>query len=131
MVCKYGFLFIAPPDLELNKTKRWQWRFFILHDDAELTYSLDENVTGSLNILFDILLNLILWFQPLTLPQGRINMCKCDEVIELISSSSNGGGAKSKDGTGLASYPYALRLRFQAPMKDIYIAAGNYEDIVK
>ncbi len=49
MVCKYGFLFIAPPDLELNKTKRWQWRFFILHDDAELTYSLDENVIETLN----------------------------------------------------------------------------------
>jgi hypothetical protein len=43
-VCKYGYLFIAPPDLELNKTKRWQWRFFIFYDDSELTYSLDENV---------------------------------------------------------------------------------------
>lgn len=44
-VCRYSYLFIAPPDLELNKTKRWQWRFFILHDDGELTYSLDENVS--------------------------------------------------------------------------------------
>ena len=43
-VCKYGYLFIAPPDIEPTKTKRWQWRFFILYDDSELTYSLDENV---------------------------------------------------------------------------------------
>ena len=49
-VCKYGYLFIAPPDLDLNKTKRWQWRFFIFYDDSELTYSLDENPFGKVRM---------------------------------------------------------------------------------
>ena len=102
-VCKFGYLFIAPPDLELNKTKRWQWRFFIFYDDSELTYSLDEN--------------------PLTLPQGRINISKCDDIIELSNSSTDLGG--------LSSYQNSLCLKFAPPNKDIYIAAGNYEEMSK
>jgi len=110
-------LFIAPPDLELNKTKRWQWRFFILHDDGELTYSLDEN--------------------PLTLPQGCINMCKCEGIIELnnhnLISTENDleTSTTGRDFSGLVSYPYSLCLRFSPPNKDIYIAAGNFEEISK
>jgi hypothetical protein len=116
-VCKYGYLFIAPPDLDLNKTKRWQWRFFIFYDDSELTYSLDEN--------------------PLTLPQGRINISKCESIVELntrhdidvamTSTSSNIGGG----GGSLVSYPNSLCLKFSPPNKDVYIAAGNYEEIAK
>lgn len=110
-VCKYSYLFIAPPDLELNKTKRWQWRFFIFHDDGELTYSLDEN--------------------PLTLPQGRINMCKCEEIIELNINNSSHSSNNNNHSSSLVSYPYSLRLSFSPPNKDIYIAAGNYEEISK
>ena len=104
-------MFIAPPDLELNKTKRWQWRFFIFHDDGELTYSLDEN--------------------PLTLPQGRINMCKCEEIIELNINNSSHSSNNNNHSSSLVSYPYSLRLSFSPPNKDIYIAAGNYEEISK
>ena len=109
-VCKYGYLFIAPPDLDLNKTKRWQWRFFIFYDDSELTYSLDEN--------------------PLTLPQGRINISKCESIIEL--THLNSGNAKTNELIGgLVSYPNSLCLKFAPPNKDVYIAAGNYEEIAK
>jgi len=31
--------------------QRWQRRFFILYDDGELTYSVDENVRGYLFIV--------------------------------------------------------------------------------
>ncbi|CAF0783627.1 unnamed protein product [Brachionus calyciflorus] len=100
-VCKYGYLFIAPSDLELNKTKRWQWRFFIFHEDGELTYSLDDN--------------------PLTVPQGRINMAICENISELCNQSD----------VNTSSYPNSLCLKFAKPLKDIYIAAGNYEEMVK
>jgi hypothetical protein len=94
--------------LELTKTKRWQWRFFIFHDDAELTYSLDEN--------------------PLTLPQGRINMSKCEEINELSALANVDANMASLAN----SYPNAIRLKFSPPNKDVYIAAaGNYEEILK
>ncbi|XP_036357406.1 golgin subfamily A member 4 isoform X6 [Octopus sinensis] len=61
----WGYLFIAP-DLDfanpLDKTKRWQRRFFVLYDDGELTYSVDEN--------------------PDTVPQGEIDMNKCVDVYD-------------------------------------------------
>ena len=113
-LCKFGYLFIAPPDLELNKTKRWQWRFFILYDDGELTYSLDDN--------------------PLTLPQGRINIAQnCDEIIELNNNNNNNNKKKNLDQTSsIINYPNCLRLKFKNTIiKDIYIAAGSYEEISK
>lgn len=90
----------------MNKTKRWQWRFFIFYDDGELTYSLDDN--------------------PLTLPQGRINLRNCEEIIELINTNTN---PTSNEINSSISYPNCLRLKFSN--KDIYIAAGNYEEIIK
>ncbi len=42
---RLGYLFIAPADIDITKTKRWQWRFFVLHEDGELSYSLDDNVS--------------------------------------------------------------------------------------
>ncbi|RNA12967.1 outspread isoform X2 [Brachionus plicatilis] len=98
-VWKFGYLFIAPSDLELNKTKRWQWRFFVFYDDGELTYSLDDN--------------------PLTVPQGRINMSMCEHIAELSNKAD------------FVSYPNSLCLKFAKPSKDMYIAAGNYEEMIK
>ena len=76
--------------MELNKTKRWQWRFFIFHDDGELTYSLDEN--------------------PLTLPQGRINMIKCEGIIEFnhrrhCNHANSSSGEESSSGLVNNTYP--------------------------
>ena len=69
----------------------------------------------------------------MTLPQGSINMCKCEEIIELNPSSHNtsDSSSNSDDTNSLSSYPNALRLRFAPNAKDIYIAAGNYEEIMK
>ncbi|CAF0951073.1 unnamed protein product, partial [Didymodactylos carnosus] len=62
--CKYGYLFVAPAELnfsdEHDRIRKWQWRHFVLFDDGELTYSLDEN--------------------PFTLPQERIDLRKCSIV---------------------------------------------------
>ena len=30
--------------------QRWQRRFFVLYDDGELTYSVDENVSAQLSV---------------------------------------------------------------------------------
>ena len=45
-VTKCGYLFVGPIDLELEKLmtlKKWQRRWFVLYDDGELTFSVDEN----------------------------------------------------------------------------------------
>ncbi|CAF1424395.1 unnamed protein product, partial [Didymodactylos carnosus] len=61
---KYGYLFVAPAELnfsnEQDRIRKWQWRYFVLFDDGELTYSVDEN--------------------PFTLPQERIDLHKCSSV---------------------------------------------------
>ncbi|KAF4531392.1 hypothetical protein B566_EDAN009633 [Ephemera danica] len=47
-VSKCGYLFVAPGwDFSdpINRTKRWQRRWFVLYDDGELTYSVDEHVS--------------------------------------------------------------------------------------
>ncbi|GAB1600062.1 golgin subfamily A member 4-like isoform X1 [Argonauta hians] len=68
----WGYLFIAP-DLDfanpLDKSKRWQRRFFVLYDDGELTYSVDEN--------------------PDTVPQGEIDMNKCVDVYDAESHTGH------------------------------------------
>ncbi|XP_063875327.1 protein outspread-like isoform X17 [Scylla paramamosain] len=62
-VSKCGYLFVAPDwdfTIPLNRTKRWQRRWFVLYDDGELTYSLDDH--------------------PATIPQGVVDMNRVLEV---------------------------------------------------
>ncbi|XP_033225493.1 protein outspread isoform X3 [Belonocnema kinseyi] len=62
-ISKCGYLFVAPGwdfSNPLNRTKRWQRRWFVLYDDGELTYSVDEH--------------------PETVPQSRIDMTRVLEV---------------------------------------------------
>ncbi|XP_076334650.1 uncharacterized protein LOC143238382 isoform X3 [Tachypleus tridentatus] len=67
-VSKCGYLFVAPDfdfSVPLNRTKRWQRRWFVLYDDGELTYSVDEH--------------------PDTIPQAVIDM---NNVLEVIDAES-------------------------------------------
>ncbi|GAB0099399.1 Protein outspread [Sergentomyia squamirostris] len=63
-VTKCGYLFVAPDwDFITNplyRTKRWQRRWFVLYDDGDLTYSVDEH--------------------PETIPQASIDMSTVVEV---------------------------------------------------
>ncbi|XP_018320497.1 protein outspread isoform X2 [Agrilus planipennis] len=62
-ITRSGYLFVAPDwdfSVPLNRTKRWQRRWFVLYDDGELSYSVDEH--------------------PDTVPQGRVDMCRVMEV---------------------------------------------------
>jgi hypothetical protein len=62
-VARSGYLFVAPDwdfSVPLNRTKRWQRRWFVLYDDGELNYSVDEH--------------------PDTIPQGSVDMSKVLEV---------------------------------------------------
>ncbi|XP_069672228.1 protein outspread isoform X4 [Periplaneta americana] len=64
-VAKCGYLFVAPGwdfSNPLNRTKRWQRRWFVLYDDGELSYSVDEH--------------------PETVPQASIDMNKVLEVTD-------------------------------------------------
>jgi len=65
-------------------------------------------------------------------------MCKCEGIIELnnqnptSTADTTQTSAGSEDSaSGLVSYPFSLCLRFSPPNKDVYIAAGNYEEISK
>ena len=45
-ISKCGYLFVAPDwdfSNPINRTKRWQRRWFVLFDDGELTYSVDDH----------------------------------------------------------------------------------------
>ncbi|XP_075151234.1 myosin phosphatase Rho interacting protein outspread isoform X2 [Haematobia irritans] len=73
-VSKCGYLFVAPDwdfSNPLYRTKRWQRRWFVLYDDGELTYSVDEH--------------------PETVPQACIDMTKVLEVTtaEDVTGHSN------------------------------------------
>ncbi|CAH1130205.1 unnamed protein product [Ceutorhynchus assimilis] len=62
-IARSGYLFVAPDwdfSVPLNRTKRWQRRWFVLYDDGELNYSVDEH--------------------PDTIPQGSVDMTKVMEV---------------------------------------------------
>ncbi|KAG4072582.1 hypothetical protein HA402_004671 [Bradysia odoriphaga] len=62
-VSKCGYLFVAPDwdfSNPLYRTKRWQRRWFVLYDDGEFTYSVDDH--------------------PETIPQACIDMTKVLEV---------------------------------------------------
>ncbi|XP_066967942.1 protein outspread isoform X48 [Macrobrachium rosenbergii] len=71
-VSKCGYLFVAPDwdfSNPLNRTKRWQRRWFVLYDDGELTYSVDD--------------------LPATVPQGVINMNRVLEVSQAEDVTGN------------------------------------------
>ncbi|XP_055344822.1 myosin phosphatase Rho-interacting protein-like isoform X2 [Paramacrobiotus metropolitanus] len=46
-ICKCGYLFVAPVDYDCNnaahRTRRWQQRWFVLYDDGELIFAVDNN----------------------------------------------------------------------------------------
>lgn len=65
-ISKCGYLFVAPDwdfSNPINRTKRWQRRWFVLYDDGELTYSVDDH--------------------PETIPQVRLMMI----MIKMIMSA--------------------------------------------
>ncbi|XP_045785891.1 protein outspread isoform X2 [Maniola jurtina] len=67
-ISKCGYLFVAPGwdfSNPLYRTKRWQRRWFVLYDDGELTYSLDEH--------------------PDTVPQASVDMTTVLEVSDADS----------------------------------------------
>ncbi|XP_071518225.1 uncharacterized protein osp isoform X4 [Panulirus ornatus] len=71
-VSKCGYLFVAPDwdfSIPLNRTKRWQRRWFVLYDDGELTYSVDDH--------------------PATIPQGVIDMNRVLEVSQAEDVTGN------------------------------------------
>ncbi|GFQ74804.1 protein outspread [Trichonephila clavata] len=71
-ISKCGYLFVAPDwdfNVSVNRTKRWQRRWFVLYDDGELTYSLDEF--------------------PDTIPQGTIDMNKVLDVSDAENVTGN------------------------------------------
>ncbi|CAL1542227.1 unnamed protein product [Lymnaea stagnalis] len=64
-VSKCGYLFVSPGydfSNPLDRTRRWQRRFFRLYDDGEFSYCVDEN--------------------PDTVPQGIVDMNKCTDVLD-------------------------------------------------
>ncbi|CAH1795357.1 unnamed protein product [Owenia fusiformis] len=71
-ISKCGYLFISPDyDFKnpLQRTRRWQRRFFVLYDDGELTYSVDDNVG--------------------TVPQGTLDMNKCTDVYDAEDATTH------------------------------------------
>ncbi|XP_042862407.1 protein outspread-like isoform X16 [Penaeus japonicus] len=71
-VSKCGYLFVAPDwdfSIPLNRTKRWQRRWFVLYDDGELTYSVDDH--------------------PATIPQGVVDMNRVLEVSQAEDVTGN------------------------------------------
>ncbi|XP_035221586.1 protein outspread-like isoform X2 [Stegodyphus dumicola] len=71
-VCCCGYLFVAPDwdfSLPANRNKRWQRRWFVLYDDGELAYSVDEH--------------------PETVPQAVIDMNCVLEVADAENVTGN------------------------------------------
>ncbi|XP_034475013.1 protein outspread isoform X2 [Drosophila innubila] len=74
-VSKCGYLFVAPDwdfSNPLYRTKRWQRRWFVLYDDGEFTYSVDD--------------------YPETVPQASIDMTK---VLDVSSAEEVTGHTNS------------------------------------
>ena len=72
VVSKCGFLFVAPNwdfSNPIYRTKRWQRRWFILYEDGELTYSVDDH--------------------PDTIPQSIINLNTVFEITEADAITGN------------------------------------------
>ncbi|XP_005092338.1 golgin subfamily A member 4 isoform X2 [Aplysia californica] len=71
-VSKCGYLFVSPGfdfNNPLDRSRRWQRRFFVLYDDGELSYSVDEN--------------------PDTVPQGVVDMNKCTDVNDAEAATTH------------------------------------------
>ncbi|XP_059163894.1 uncharacterized protein LOC131946906 isoform X2 [Physella acuta] len=71
-VSKCGYLFISPGydfSNPLDRTRRWQRRFFRLYDDGEFSYCVDEN--------------------PDTVPQGVVDMNKCTDVLDAETTTTH------------------------------------------
>ena len=72
-VTNSGYLFVAPPDCDfsqqINRSKRWQRRWFKLYEDGHLSYCLDED--------------------PETVPQEVMNMNNVEEVIDADELTGN------------------------------------------
>ena len=72
VVSKCGYLFVAPNwdfSNPVYRTKRWQRRWFILYEDGELTYSVDDHVD--------------------TIPQAIINLNTVFEITEADAITGN------------------------------------------
>ncbi|XP_063700062.1 protein outspread-like [Culicoides brevitarsis] len=70
-ILKCGYLFVAPDwdfTNPLYRSKRWQRRWFVLFDDGELSYSLDDHID--------------------TVPQGIVDVTK---VVDISSAESTTG----------------------------------------
>ena len=71
-ISKCGYLFVAPDwdfSNPINRTKRWQRRWFVLYDDGELTYSVDDH--------------------PETIPQVRLMMIMIKMIMRARVSVSH------------------------------------------
>ncbi|XP_076462124.1 uncharacterized protein LOC143294629 [Babylonia areolata] len=71
-VSKCGYLFVAPNfdfSNPLDRTRRWQRRFFRLYDDGELTFCVDDHMD--------------------TVPQGSLDMNKCTDILEAEVTTSH------------------------------------------
>ncbi|KAH9488364.1 hypothetical protein Btru_063331 [Bulinus truncatus] len=71
-VSKCGYLFVSPGfdfNNPLDRSRRWQRRFFRLYDDGEFSYCVDEN--------------------PDTVPQGIVDMNKCTEVLDAEATTTH------------------------------------------
>ena len=83
VVSKCGYLFVAPNwdfSNPIYRTKRWQRRWFILYEDGELTYSVDDH--------------------PDTIPQAIINLNTVYEITEAdaITGNDNSIAVVANDG---------------------------------
>ncbi|KAL8592381.1 hypothetical protein ACOMHN_044317 [Nucella lapillus] len=64
-VSKCGYLFVAPNfdfNNPMDRSRRWQRRFFRLYDDGELTFCVDDHMD--------------------TVPQGSVDMNLCTDILE-------------------------------------------------
>ncbi|XP_076227933.1 myosin phosphatase Rho interacting protein outspread isoform X3 [Nomia melanderi] len=86
-ISKCGYLFVAPGwdfSNPLNRTKRWQRRWFVLYDDGELTYSVDEHGRHKRNATFPGGQTTILQVTPTIRsntpnpPRPRFNSCRSE-----------------------------------------------------
>ncbi|KAL8603572.1 hypothetical protein ACOMHN_022524 [Nucella lapillus] len=83
-VSKCGYLFVAPNfdfSNPLDRTRRWQRRFFRLYDDGELTFCVDDHAD--------------------TVPQGSVDMNKCTDIMdaEVLTSHTNSIAVVTPDKT--------------------------------
>lgn len=70
-ILKCGYLFVAPDwdfSNPIYRSKRWQRRWFVLFDDGELTYAVDDHIE--------------------TVPQGIVDVTK---AVEICSAETTTG----------------------------------------